>query len=467
MGDIFDVSIIELPSARYRATVNQNCDIAVPELGVLKLGRCTLAHAKAELRGFIRSRLRKEGEVYVALAQGKTACVTVGGQVAKPGTYTLSGTLRLLDAIRAANNSEVPSLSEYDYRAVECRLGDSVASLDLLRAIFAGADTANPYLYPGMHIVLRRYIQRVFLFGAVRGPMIGLFPIREGETLAEFISLLTLDASADSNRIMVQSGQTETDKVTRTYTLAEAQGVVLSDLDGVTIVPKPDYPRVTLVSVRGEVLRSTTVPIHAAKTTVREAIDMCGGPTEWADMSRIAIVRYSKLLSRTLREGAQANSVQEIPKTVALTVRPEVGTSFERLNVLNDYIVIPLGDKGLETPVEAEDHIIVPRKDAFVYVSGSVRRPGAYLVAPGKGYRYYIEQAGGYSLRGSRENTYAMAQYGPAVQIKPPQEVVAGDILVVPDREENKFLRTLFLPILQAVATTVAAVVAIVSVSTR
>lgn len=465
MGDAFDISVINTPSIGYRATINQNCDAFIPEIGVVRVGRMSLARALQVIREAVAKQLKRPGEVYVVLARGKAASVFVGGEVLKPGTYPLSGAMRVVDAIRSAHGGLLPRFNDFDYRSVRVQIGDSTTFVDLFPALFKGNNTENPYLYPGMKIFLSKTVNRIILLGMVSSPIVGTFPIRNGQTLADLIGILTFDATVDSNRIVIQSGATRSERSTQVARFSDATSITLENMMTITFQGKPNLAKYATSALRGEVMRPGEVAIIEGKTTVSDVIEMCGGLTEYADLSRIAVVRLNKLVTRSLREGAGVNGVKQMPETVVLSVRPEISASFEKFTMLNDYLVVAAGDTSLGMIVQPEDNVYVPRKDPFVYLSGSVARPGGYPYVAGKSHRYYIDQAGGYSGRASRANAYSVTQYGPAVMMKPASEVVAGDVLVVPDREPAKITRTIFLPIVQAIATTVTTIVAIVSLS--
>ncbi|MBD3239422.1 MAG: hypothetical protein GF331_02465 [Chitinivibrionales bacterium] len=464
-GDVFRISVPEMPSIVYHAEVNQNCDVVVSDLGVLELGKRSLAEAKEALKEFVEPRIRRGGDVYVALSRGKNATVAVSGAVENPGTYSMSGMLRVLDAIRKANNGELPKQSDHDYRAVIVSNGDLSDTVDLFAYMYASADTANPYLYPGDHILLKETTQIVHLSGAVRVPFDGAVPLRRGETALELLSLMPLMASADSTRISVLTGRTQGERTRRMMTLQECRDYVLQDNDQIMVLPKKDYAEATYSHVRGEVLSPAAVPITEGVTTAREAIELCGGATSQADLSRAVVVRHSKMVARSLKEGP-ASLAQRLPGNFDLSVvRPEVGAAFHKMNLINDYAIVSLSDDSGECPLLSGDHVIVPPREHFVYVSGNVGAPGAYPYVEGESHRHYVKEAGGFTGKADRSNTFVLAQYAGAVVMKTNRDVQAGDIIVVPDAQETKFLRTLFLPVLQAVATTVAAVVALISVA--
>jgi len=112
--------------------------------------------------------------------------------VAAPGTYRLAGTFRLLDAVKMANNQELPSLTEFNYREMECRNRDSLRYYDEFKFLFKNDLSQNPYVYPGDNIALAYAKTRVFLHGSIKNPITGTVPIKQDEPLAEFLSLFTL-----------------------------------------------------------------------------------------------------------------------------------------------------------------------------------------------------------------------------------------------------------------------------------
>lgn len=463
MGDVFLVNIPSMPSTVYRANVNQNCDIDLADLGILPAGPKTLSEAKKMLATFVAGKLRRDSAVYISLLRGKQATVSVTGAIDNSGTYTLPGTQRVLDAMKAAHG-QLPDLSVHDYRAVIVKKEARTDTLDLFQYLFAFDDNQNPYLYPGDHIILNRALRSVHLNGAVACPINGTVPLRRGETLEELLSLFPLHESADSSGIIVLSGATKAERVQTVVSLDMAGTVVLHDRDMIVVPSKRNYPTPRNAVVRGEVRAPGTVPIVEGVTTAAEVIEACGGVTEYGDLSRAVIIRHSKMVGKTLSEGAVSMGFPPSVATTVAAVRPEMAAAFQKMNVINDYALIRYSDNQ-DCVLVGEDHVVVPRTEHLVYVSGNVEAPGAYAYSPGKTFRGYVRDAGGFTSRAGRANSFVMSQFAGVVVMKTDRDVAPGDIIVVPDIEEHKFMRTMFLPILQAVATTIAAVVALISVS--
>jgi protein involved in polysaccharide export with SLBB domain len=100
-----------------------------------------------------------------------------------------------------------------------------------------------------------------------------------------------------------------------------------------------------------------------------------------------------------------------------------------------------------------------------VYISGNVKRPGAYEYNPGKFYAYYIKLAGGYTGKADRTNVFGVRNYNGVSQIVDLSEVHSADIIVIPDSQQAKFLTVIFLPILTAAATIVSVILALYTVA--
>ena len=58
------------------------------------------------------------------------------------------------------------------------------------------------------------------------------------------------------------------------------------------------------------------------------------------------------------------------------------------------------------------DELVVPRFNHTVRISGDVYMPNTVAYEEGKGYKYYIEQAGGFGDRAKKRNAYIVYQNG-------------------------------------------------------
>jgi protein involved in polysaccharide export with SLBB domain len=135
------------------------------------------------------------------------------------------------------------------------------------------------------------------------------------------------------------------------------------------------------------------------------------------------------------------------------------------MTLMGDYSIIELKESTYSMKLSPNDNIVVPLKDRFVYVSGNVKRPGAYEYNSGKSCASYINSAGGYTNKADKINVFGIRNYNGVSQIIDVSEIHSADVIVVPDSQQAKFLTVIFLPILTAVATIFSVILALYTVA--
>lgn len=93
--------------------------------------------------------------------------------------------------------------------------------------------------------------------------------------------------------------------------------------------------------------------------------------------------------------------------------------SLDKIAQADDYPVGIHLDEALAHPGSTQDielmdgdRLIIPRFNHTVRISGDVNAPNTVAFNEGKGYKYYIEQAGGYGNRAKKRRTYIVYQNG-------------------------------------------------------
>lgn len=464
-GDEFFISAVGMPLINYRATVNSRRDLYIPEVGLVKLGRIRLSEAQIKIGEFIKEKMKKQNDIYVFLTKCKSASVTVNGEITNPGTYVLQGTFRVLDAIRAANNNLLPPMSEFNYREVLCSNSGEVTKIDLFEYLLGNDVSGNPYLYPGDNITVRSAARRVFLAcqGQPKTGMFGWIPIKENETLAGFLALQKFDASVDTSVVFFCEHGEQEAQATRAVSRNEAMNIVLHDKDIVTVPLKKNYSRTFLVFIGGEVARPGQYPMLKDSTTAEEVVAMAGGATEFANEDRTVIIRsHTVQRGKWLASEAVTENFQDMK-----TVRPEMVAGLKKMLVTLDFGVINCKSRGMKIKLQENDRIIVPKKDRFIYVSGSVRRPGAYEYSAGQGWRYYIHMAGGFTAKADRRNMFGIRSYENASQMTDLSDIAEGDIIIVPDSQEMKYFVSIVVPVVSIILTAIGTALTIYSISRR
>lgn len=466
-GDGFTISIVGLPNQDYTPVVDPRGNIYVGDIGLIPLGKVPLARAQTIIADQVRKRLRKNYEVYVALNKVKTTNVTVSGVVGFPGTYQVTGNLRILDAIKQANGGALPPLTKADFRSVEVRNGDSVKTYDLLHFLSRQDMDENPYVYPGDNISVSPQDARIFVAGEVLDPVRGSIPLKPGETIGDVLKVVRVRRTADSVTVLLQKAS---EAEPRRYALAQAQGVALENNDILTIQSRAASPRPDTIVVTGEVAHPGLYAVPAGQADLEALIRMAGAATGIADPQRAFVLRHRKQdeIQGVLGQSdpnSPANPLRAAMPSLSLqTVRPEVASSVADLKASGDFIVIQGEEARKPGVIQDGDQIHVPRKEIFVYVSGSVRKPGAYRYEAGASLGKYIDLAGGYSDKADPRNQYILADYHDVLQIRGGETPSPGDVIVVPAGVEYKRFTTLFLPTLQVITSILSVLLTVVVV---
>ncbi len=461
-GDGFQISVVGLPSQEFFPIVNQDGDLYVGDLGLIRLGKVSLARAKEIIQTQVQKSLRRKYEVYVTLNRVKKPVITVSGELQSPGTLVMSGNMRILDALKMANRGALPSLEEFDYRQVVRRQGDSSATFDVLRSLANMDLSQNPYVYPGDNLMLRRMDQRVTVNGEITGPFEGVLPYKNGETLADLLGFLTFKASADSGYILIQQNDKDgLSSPVRKVSFAEAASVQLHDRDVISIGIRENYQQVGTAMVSGEPVRPGTFPIVEGKTTAADLIRMAGGARATGNLQRAYIVK-ARLFpgpkepepntrdEKTVRDNRLPNQ-RDAAMAALRKIRPEENSALNDLGTMGDGMIIDIGDDADKIPVQDGDRLVVPKTAYFVYVSGAVKHPGPYPYRAGKSFSYYLDEAGGLTSKADRKNEFVLTTYQDMSKIKDTDRVVEGDVLVVPNVLEYKTFSTVWVPLLQIV----------------
>ncbi len=469
-GDGFRISIVGLPSQEYFPIIDQKGNIFDGDIGIIPLGKVPLCVAESIIAEKVKKKLRKNNEIYISLRKIKKANVTVTGLIANPGTYTISGSMHVFDAVKIANGGTIPSQALVNFRSIEVRNGDSVKSLDLLRFLIKQDVSQNPYVYPGDHIHLRSLDTRIYLTGEFMEPSGGEIPLLPGETVADILKIIRLRKNADTTVITVHIAETNGAQPNSQRTLKETMDCVLGNNDVVSIGSQMMSRRADTITVTGEVNRPGTYFINFHETTLNSVLELAGGPTEQGDVNRAFIIHKRKM-NEIINEGVhpgligQAGLSQPFPTPVSIrTVRPEISSSISDLLQTGDFSVIEeheLSQKGL---LVDGDEVNIPHRETFVYVSGNVRKPGAFPYKAGATYAEYIKEAHGYTRKADSRNSFILTKYKGVTQIRSDTEPKPGDILVVPSSMEYKRFNGLYVPLFQIVPAIVSLVLTFVIV---
>ncbi|ERP31394.1 SLBB domain-containing protein [Chitinivibrio alkaliphilus] len=385
---------------------------------------------------------------YTDRSLAEEVAVEVSGALVTPGTYRVAPNQRIIDVIKMAGGGELPPLELVDCRAVSVVDSEGrMEQVDLLRYINTGDLAHNPYVEGGQSIRIGFATERVYISGDIQGGLVGDVPVRSGETARELLELYTLNPTADTTTVLFE----RVGDPPRELSLAELGDVALQNLDGITVFPHMERTEVHRVELGGEVLRPGVYAITHGETTARELLARGGGAASLGDTSRAWVLRREKIKS--------------LPKESLLAgmenLRREVTYSMSNAMHSGDYAIIPLREYG-HVPLEDGDLLYIPRREKKVYLSGSVKRPGAYPYTDGKSVDHYVELAGGFRQNADPNGVYVVETYGDHHRILTEDALRAGTMVVVPEFDREG--RTRF--VLEIVRTSATILTSLITVGT-
>jgi len=297
--------------------------------------------------------------------------VFVKGEVPNAGYVSCWGLTRLSDIIQ---KKKTPYTSIRNIEVVSS-VGTK-KSYNLFLAQRRGYIEQDPYIKPGDTIILHKYNRQVTIQGEVRRP--GTYQLLEGEELKELITEYAdgFTKMSDPSQIAIKRYDTEEEKIAETYyinaTGFSAIRVHLKDVDTVVVPQKTRF--LLVVFFEGAV-----------------------GEVDEEEGEKLETSR--KLQFRFLEGQTLSSFVQERQAIFS----PKSDLENAHLIRRGENAPIPVDLKSMiynpDYPVDfilkPHDTIIVPFRQFFITVGGSVYSPGRYPYIPDRTAEYYINLAGG------------------------------------------------------------------------
>ena len=321
------------------------------------------------------------------------------------------------------------------------QLGKDINSV---RTLIQHADGTTEDAYTE-HAVLHRMKARTL---TIRGEVLfpGTYQYADNETIEDFIMQaggLTDAASTarvDVSRRIINAGATGSGKqIAQTFTFTLKDGFVISGKQGFTLEPfdevyvrrSPGYQTQRNVQVRGEVNFEGSYTLPQKNTRLSDLVKMAGGITTEA------YIRGARL-ERVINEEERIR-MQSVMRLVN-SPNDRDSINVHMLDSARTYYVGIQLDKAIENPgsnfdlvLREGDRLFVPEYNGTVKIAGDVMYPNTVAYEAGKGYRYYINQAGGFGNRAKKSKTFVIYQNG-TVSEAGKHEIEPGCEIVVPSK---------------------------------
>lgn len=366
-GDEVIIDIWGASENTIRQTISPEGTIHVSGLGPLHLNGMTVKDANSYLqREFAKiyaSILGKQPNSQIKLTLGdiRSIQINIMGEVAIPGTYTLSSFSSVFHALyRAGGVNKIGSL-----RSIKViRSGRTIADLDVYDFIMKGKMRDDVRLQEGDVIIVNPYQSLVQILGKVKRPM--YYEMKSGETVSTILKYsggFTGDAYKKSVRIIRKSGREY-----QVYNVDEMDYSVFRLEDGDQITADSVLNRFeNRVEIRGAIFRPGMYQIDGTVNTVKQLIKKAEGLRGDAYLPRVIIDREHEDLSH---------------ENIAIDME----------GVMNGTIA--------DIPLKKNDVIYVPsindlKEEATISIYGEVANPGTFLFSKNMSIKDLIVHAGG------------------------------------------------------------------------
>lgn len=306
--------------------------------------------------------------------------------------------------------------------------------------------------------------QTITIHGEVQYP--GIYRYADNETLEDFVlqagglkqtaSTVKVDVS---RRIVNPKALTTDSVIARTYTFALKDGFVIDGTPGFKLMPfdevyvrkSPGYYKQQNVVVEGEVMFSGTYTLPKKNQRLSDLIKSAGGVN---DRGYVAGARLERKVNES--ERARMEAVLKKAKEEAEQMEIEAAKENKKIDLKDSekikkfeipefYSVGIELDKALANPgcdadivLREGDKIIVPQYNGTVKINGAVMYPNTVGFQKGKKAKYYINQAGGFSEKAKKSQTYIVYMNGTIAKVSQNAKPKPGCEIVVPEKEINK-----------------------------
>ena len=366
-GDEVIIDVWGASENTIRQSISPEGTIQVSGLGPVQLSCMTVKDANAYLqREFSKiysgiSGSEPTSQIKLTLGDIRTIQINIMGEVAVPGTYTLSSFSSVFHALyRAGGVNKIGSL-----RSIKVvRNGKTIADLDVYDYLMKGKVKDDIRLQEGDVIIVNPYESLVRIAGKVKRPM--FYEMKPTETVATILNYaggFTGDAYKKAVRIIRKSGREH-----QVYNVDEMDYSVFRLDDGDSISVDAVLKRFeNRVEIRGAVYRSGLYELSGTVNTVKQLIKKAEGLRGDAFLNRALLDRENEDLS-------------------------------------HEVIAVDLGGllKGTvaDIPLQKNDILYIPsihdlKEEETISIHGEVANPGTFLFSKNMTIEDLLVQSGG------------------------------------------------------------------------
>ena len=380
--------------------------------------------------------------------------VQVTGAVSRPGMYQLGQKVYSVKSLleRAAGLTPEAMTSRAMLRRLKPNRTQEVVTVNL-EGIMNGSEPDMPLQNEDVlyipTIPEHQYRRTLSILGEVVFP--GTYDYADSLTIEDFIlqagglTYAASTAKVDVSRTYHDPSATEAGmelKKTFTFTIDENfklsgdRNFMLEPFDIVQVRRSPTYQDPITVSVDGEVMFRGHYTMERKNMRLSDLVKAAGGALEGS------YIRGARLIRRmTADERARMQSLIKIARQSA---DGSDSIALNKLALSNTYSVGIRLDEALAKPGSTQDielmngdRLVIPRYNHTVRISGDVNAANTVAYNEGKGYKYYIEQAGGFGDRAKKRHAYIVYQNGTMAKASK-GKIEPGCEVVVPSKRKRE-----------------------------
>ena len=307
--------------------------------------------------------------------------------------------------------------------------------------------------------------QTITIHGEVNYP--GIYKYASNETIEDFVLQaggLKNSASTvkvDVARRVINPKALTTDSISAyTYSFSLKDGFVIDGTPGFHLMPfdevyvrkSPGFSKQQNIIVDGEVMFSGTYTLSKKNTRLSDVIKAAGGINDRGYAAGATLVRRINESERKRLEAARKMALEQYEQ-VATDEAAKTGKSIDITNserikkfqIEDTYSVGIELDKAIANPgsdvdivLREGDRIVVPQYTGTVKINGEVMYPNTVGYVKGKKANYYIDQAGGFSNKAKKGQTYIIYMNGMVAKVSHNAKPMPGCEIVVPAKATTK-----------------------------
>ena len=359
-GDQVIIDVWGASQATFNNVISPDGFIVIEGVGRVKLAGLTVAGAGKQVAKVLKG-YYNGSSINLSLGEIRNVKVEIVGEVAVPGSYTLSAFSTLFNALYMAGGiSDVGTLREIKVY----RNGKAVSKVDVYDYILNGNSKGNIRLQDNDLIVVGPYNAIVNIQGKVKRPM--MYEMKKDETLSKLLSYtggLTGDAYDKNIRVIRKNGREYS-----IHTVEKAEFAAFNLVDGDSIYVDSIIPRFSnMVEIKGAVFHPGMYQMDGKIRTVLDLIEAADGLCEDAFLARAVMHRRK---------------------------------ADRRLEVLSVDMEGIVNGTSPDIELRKEDVLFIPsmnemRGQETIKISGEVNYPGVYEFAEHTTIEDFVLQAGG------------------------------------------------------------------------